>query len=135
MITATISGNIGKDAELRNVGHAGATVANFSVASTRKVKDEKITTWVRCALWGKRGEALCRYLTKGTRVAVAGELSTREHDGKTHLELEVFGVDLLGGGERSDGRADPAPRDNPRPAPRPAPVDDYGADDQEDLPF
>ena len=111
MISATVSGNLGKDAETRNAG--SGTVTNFSVASTARVKGEKVTTWVRCALWGKRGESLQRYLTKGTRLAVSGSLSTREHDGKTYLELEAHDVDLLGGGERD---REPAARPAAKPA-------------------
>jgi single-strand DNA-binding protein len=93
VIFCTISGNLGRDAELKTLG-SGKTVCNFSVATKHKEQ----TTWVRCALWGARGEKLSRYLLKGTKVAVAGELTTREHDGKTYLEIDVSGVDLMGGG-------------------------------------
>lgn len=96
MIQAFITGNIGKDAETRAAGQD--TVTSFSVASNRKQKGEDVTTWVRCSIWGKRGAALSQYLTKGGKVAVSGELSTREHDGKTYLELRVSEIDLMGGG-------------------------------------
>lgn len=95
MIQAFITGRIGKDAVIRAAGKDN--VCAFSVASTRRSKDGDITTWIDCSLFGKRGETLCQYLTKGNRVAVAGELSTREHNGKTYLQIRVSEIDLMGG--------------------------------------
>lgn len=109
MIHTVVTGNIGKDAVLREAGEN--TVCSFSIASNAKVKGEKVTTWVDCSIWGKRGEALVKHLSKGTRVAAVGELSTRQHEGKTYLQIRVDQIDLLGGGERkeepkSSGRGD-----------------------------
>lgn len=125
MIYAFISGNLGKDAELRPAGKD--RVCSFSVATSRKVKGEEKTTWVRCSVWGKRGEALAPHLTKGSKVAVAGELSTREHDGKTYLELRVSEIDLLGGGKRGESSREPTEPSEP------ARSDAGGGDD--DIPF
>lgn len=97
MINATIAGNIGKDAVTRNAG--STTVTGFSVAVEQRGKDGKKTQWVNVSFWGKRGEVLAQYLTKGGRVAVAGELTTREYEGKTYLELEASNVTLMGGGQ------------------------------------
>jgi single-strand DNA-binding protein len=101
-IHATVIGNLGKDAETRTVG-SGKLVTNFSVAS--KAKKDGPTTWVRAAMWGERGKRVSEYLTKGSKVAVAGQLSTREHDGKTYVELDVHELELLGGkpAERQPG--------------------------------
>ena len=101
MIFATVTGNIGQDAELRRAG--ANPVCSFTVASNRKVKGEDVTTWVRASVWGKRGESLVVYLTKGTKVTLVGELSTREHNGKTYLELRVSELDFAGG-KRSESR-------------------------------
>jgi len=105
----TIAGNIGKDAVVRRT-NAGDAVAGFSVAVPDGFGDSKRTLWFDCSLWGKRGETLAQYLTKGSRVTVAGDLSTREHDGKTYLTIRVAEVTPQGGGERRDD----APRDRPR---------------------
>lgn len=105
MISATVAGNIGQDAELRHT-QGGDAVCSFSVASNRKGREGKDeTTWVRCSLWGKRGSALMPFLTKGTKVAVAGSLSVRTYEKngetKTSIELNAQDVALLGGGERA----------------------------------
>lgn len=105
----TIAGNIGRDAVVRRT-NADDAVAGFSVAVEERNGQDKRTLWFDCSLWGKRGEALAQYLTKGSRVTVAGDLSTREHEGKTYLTVRVAEVTLQGGGERRDD----APRDRPK---------------------
>lgn len=96
MIHSTCIGNLGRDAETKTVG-SGKTVTNFSIATKGRGKDAA-TVWVDCSLWGARGESLKQYLTKGSKVAVIGSLSTREHNGKTYLQVDVQEVELLGGG-------------------------------------
>lgn len=104
-----IAGNIGKDAVVRHT-QSGDAVAGFSVAVEERNGQDKRTLWFDCSLWGKRGEALAQYLTKGSRVTVAGDLSTRDHEGRTYLTVRASEVTLQGGGERRDD----APRDRPR---------------------
>lgn len=113
MIHATAIGNLGGDAEIRLVGER--SVCSFSVGT--KSRKDGPTTWVRCSLWGKRGESLRPYLLKGGRVAAVGTLSAKEHNGKTYVELEVSEIELLGdkpgvaGAGRRDAHPDPAARD------------------------
>jgi single-strand DNA-binding protein len=126
VIQAFVAGNLGRDAETRTAGRD--TVCSFSVASSRKAKGEEQTTWIRCSLWGKRGEALAKFLTKGSKVAVSGELSLHEYDGKTYLELRVAEIELMGGNKPASSRRD-EPRDE-EPAPSGA-----GATDDDDIPF
>lgn len=101
MIFATVTGNLGKDAALRQAG--SDQVCSFGVASESKVKGAKVTTWIDCSVWGKRGEALCQYLTKGSKVTVVGELGTREHNGKTYLTVRVSEIAMQGGGAKPTG--------------------------------
>ena len=79
MLQLTLAGRLGRDAELRST-RDGKAVCNFSVAVDVRRGQEKSTTWVECTIWEKRAEALAQYLTKGTAVAVAGELSVRQYD-------------------------------------------------------
>lgn len=130
MIQAFITGRLGKDAEIRQAGRDN--VCSFSVASGRKVKGEEQTTWISCSLWGKRGETLGQYLSKGTKVAVSGELSTREHNGKTYLELRVSEIDLMGGGKRDGGQRQAPP---PSQSAGNDQFDDNYPPDDSDIPF
>ena len=77
MINMTASGNLGRDPELKNVGET--VVANFSIGC-RTGQDE--TTWVNCAVWGKRATTVMKFMTKGSRVTVAGAAKVREFEAK-----------------------------------------------------
>ena len=98
----TIAGGVGKDAEVRRT-QSGDPVAGFSVAVTDRKKE---TTWFDVSLWGKRGESLAQYITKGSKVTVVGELGTREHNGKTYLTVNASEIALQGGGEKRDYQDD-----------------------------
>lgn len=122
MNVLSLTGNIGQDCRKGNVG--GTAVVNFSVAMKAGYGDKAQTVWVDCALWGKQAESrLPEYLVKGQQVAVSGELSTREHDGKTYLQLRVNSIDLIG---KRDDSAAPAPQQQ---APQQA------ANFEDDVPF
>ena len=115
MKSIAIAGNIGKDAVSRTT-QSGDNVTSWSVGVEERNGQDKRTIWFDCSLWGKRGESLGQYLTKGSKVAVSGELSTREHDGKTYLTVRVNEVSLQGGGQQRSQASDQhytAPRDNP----------------------
>lgn len=103
MKTITLAGNIGKDAETRTT-QGGDTVTSFNIAVEDRSGKEKVTLWFTCIMWGKRGESLKPYLTKGSKVAVSGDFSTHLHDGKTYLQVRVDQVTLMGGGKRDDDR-------------------------------
>ena len=102
MKSITIAGGIGRDAELRTT-QQGDKVAGFSVAVDDGVGQNKGTIWFDVSVWGKRAEALAQYLTKGSRVAVSGDLGTREHNGKIYLTVRADQITLLGGGSRDNG--------------------------------
>lgn len=126
MITATISGRVGKDAEIRDAG--GNSVCSFSVASSTKVKGEDKTIWTDVTLWGTRGEKLAPYIRKGNFVVVSGELSTREYNGKTYVQLRANDIDL---GPKQDGQSR-STETKREPAREPEPASEMSEDD---LPF
>jgi len=107
MKNIVIAGNIGKDAVTRTT-QGGDAVTGWSMAVEERAGQDKRTLWFDCSMWGKRGEGLARYLTKGSKITVAGELSTREHEGKTYLTVRVGDVTLQGVGEqRGEQRGEP----------------------------
>lgn len=97
MKSITIAGNIGKDAVVRTVGNTGDKVTGWSVAVNDGWGDSKRTIWFDCSWWGGRAEKLAGYLTKGSKITVTGDLSTREHEGRTYLTVRVNDVTLHGG--------------------------------------
>lgn len=96
----TLVGNLTADPDLRFIPN-GTAVANFTVASTPRVKDGENWTdgeplFVRCAAWRKLGENVAESLRQGNAVIVQGRLTTRsyEHNGekRSSLELDVANI-------------------------------------------
>ena len=79
MIELQAIGNIGKDAELKQIG--GNNYACFSIAITEKVKGESRTTCVDVVKYDKEGK-LTPYLKKGVRVQVIGKPTTSGYTNK-----------------------------------------------------
>lgn len=103
-----LTGNIGNDAEVRQMD-SGDSVINFSVATTKKDKDNNnVTTWINCTKWVKKDASIkiADYLRKGQTVLVEGEASTRSwiKDNKAYssLECRVINIELLGKKESSE---------------------------------
>lgn len=144
-------GNLTRDPELR-VTPKGTAICTFSLAVNRKFRDEsgadrEEVTYVDIEAWGKAGENISKYCTKGRPLFVEGRLrldqwedkNTKEKRSRMKVVCENF--QFLGGG-RSEGGAPggeggesrgytaPAPRSAPS---RPAPAAQENLD--EDVPF
>lgn len=80
----TLMGNIGKDAEIKVTEKSN--FITFSLATQRYSKDSVL--WVTCKK--DRSTELAKYLTKGTKVLVQGNLNIREYEsnGFKHFEVE-----------------------------------------------
>ena len=111
-----IAGRLGKDPELRRTGE-GDPVLSFSVAVDDGYGERKSTMWFDCSVWGKRAGALEPHLSKGSAVAISGDLGKREHDGKTYLTIRVGELTMMGGGEKREA-APKSNRDDERTQPR-----------------
>ena len=108
MIITTATGNVGR-ADFKEVGDT--SLLEFSIASTERARDNEYTTWLTCKLWGKRAEALQKYIDKGTALVVTGALREEswEKDGekRTKHVLNVDKLDFQRGG-KSEGATKPA---------------------------
>ena len=108
MATIVVLGKLGKDAEVKDV--SGTALAKFSVAENVGYGDKKQTIWYDVNLWGKQASSgFVDYLKKGQQVQVTGELSTREYNGKTYLEIRVWDIKLCGG-KPENSQQQPAPQ-------------------------
>jgi single-strand DNA-binding protein len=102
----TVVGNLTAAPELRYT-QAGVAVANFTIASTPKVRDKASGTFVdgealflRCSAWREFAENIAS-LDKGTRVIAQGVLEQRNYETKEgekrqaiELKVEAIGPDL-----------------------------------------
>jgi single-strand DNA-binding protein len=143
LAVAVIVGRLTRDAELKYT-NSGQSVCHFSVAtgSRRKKGDQ----WVEEAsfwdvdFWGKGGESINQYLTKGKLVAVEGSMrqDTWEQDGQTRRKtlISANSVQLLGSKDAQGGAQEA--RGERRPAGRPegaAAVQGAPSSENEDCPF
>lgn len=151
----TISGNLTRDPELRATA-GGTQVLSFGVAVNDRRRNPQNGEWedypnfVDCTMFGTRAEAVSRYLSKGSKVAIEGKLrySSWERDGQRRSKLEVIvdEIEFLSRGQQGGGQGgygQPAYGQGgydaahvPAPAPQaPAPVPPAGDVFDEDIPF
>lgn len=76
-----LCGNLGTDVEMRYTQNQ-TPVGSFSVATTSKKKDKEVTTWHKIICWSKTAENCAKYLSKGSKVLIEGEITTRTWEGK-----------------------------------------------------
>lgn len=116
MQTIIISGNLGKDPELRST-QGGDQVCSFSVGVRQGFDRDAPSVWYRCSVWGKSGEAAHQRLRKGSRVFVTGSLKIGEYQDKPQYDVRVTDWDAQAakqdGAARQDGPGyrGPAPDD------------------------
>lgn len=113
-------GNLGRDPEVRTT-QSGTKVANLSIATSDSWKDRNTgerrekTEWHRVVIFGNLADIAERYLKKGSKVYVSGQLQTRKWQDQsgqdkytTEVVLQGYGgeltmLDSRGGGDGGGG--------------------------------
>jgi single-strand DNA-binding protein len=129
LAVAVIVGRLTRDAELKYT-NSGQAVCHFSVAtgSRRKKGDQWIeeSSFWDVDLWGKMGESINQYLTKGKLVAVEGAMRQDkwEQDGQTRSKTLITAntVQLLGSAGGSGGQGGSYERPQASGAPQGGPA-------------
>ena len=67
------------DPELRYAAGSGTAVCKFTLAITRQFKKDE-TDFINCVSFGKTGETIAQYITKGRQIAVTGAIRTGSYD-------------------------------------------------------
>jgi single-strand DNA-binding protein len=146
-------GNVGKDPEIRATP-GGIMVANFSLATTDRVKDQggnwsDRTEWHNLVAFQRTAEIIRDYVKKGSKLFVEGKIQTRSWDDKTtgekkyRTEIIVNDISLLSG--RGEGESSSSGGNYSRAGSTasfdqrsPAPAEDYGQSAEitdDDIPF
>lgn len=128
MQSLTITGNLGKDAELRSTN--SGDVASFSVGVKNGFGQDANTVWYRCSLWGKPAAAFIDSLKKGAKVTIAGELTHKEYEGKPQYDLRVGAFDIHEKREQSGNQSGGGSN-----SPRNQQADNVPDDFDDDCPF
>jgi single-strand DNA-binding protein len=94
-------GNLGADPDVRTTA-GGAAVTTLSLATSDSWKDketgadQKKTEWHRIILWNRLAENAGKYLKKGSKIYIEGQLQYRnyEQDGQTKYITEIVARDM-----------------------------------------
>ena len=146
---AIIMGNLTRDPELRTTP-SGQSVATFAVATNRSWNDpsgerKDSVEYHDVVAWGKLGELVSNYLTKGRKVLVVGRLQTRNwegQDGSKKQRTEIVATDINFVDRAAEGyEVDSAPKDS-NDSPKKTKKDDVQIEDMgegeinlDDIPF
>ena len=81
-----LMGNLTRDPENRTTS-GGQNVTNFSLAVNRSWKSadgtqQEQVSFINCVAWGKTGEIISQYVSKGNPLLVSGRLDQRSWDDK-----------------------------------------------------
>ncbi|HEY2861871.1 MAG TPA: single-stranded DNA-binding protein [Terracidiphilus sp.] len=96
---AILVGNVGKDPEIRSTG-GGTMVANFSVATSERFKDQQgnwqdRTEWHNVVAYARTAEIVRDYVKKGAKLYVEGRITTRSWDDKEHAGRKVYRTEII----------------------------------------
>jgi single-strand DNA-binding protein len=96
MNTITVSGNVGRDPELK-YSASGTAVVKFSVADTTGKDENKKTVWHDVVVFKEQAENVAASVKKGSRVIVTGRLDKSDYTGKDGVKkqrVEIIADDV-----------------------------------------
>lgn len=112
----TLMGNLVRDVELKNIG--ATSLGDFTIAvnekfTTKGGEKKESTMFIDCSAWGKTGEIIAQYFTKGDPILVTGSLKQdkwedKDGNNRSKILLNVREFQFVGG---RGGDSSPAPRD------------------------
>ena len=100
-------GRLVADPELRYAASNGKPVANFRLAVNRRFDKENRADFFRVVVWGKQGEAVAKYLKKGSQCAINGRIQTDRYtddDGAVRYSTDIVAdhVEFLSSNQITD---------------------------------
>ena len=125
---------LGRDPELVHL-ESGTVLCKFNVVTNEKYKDKETTAWNECIAFGKTGENIAKYFSKGSLIMIGSKLTldTWEKDGKKHSAHKLVVISWEFTGERTDAKSSSVPPQSPTNDPE-ADAHAAGMDD-DDIPF
>jgi single-strand DNA-binding protein len=90
MNIAVLIGRLGMDPELKFTGNNTAVcrlrVVTDNVWYNDKGEKQQKSTWHTCIFWGKQGETVAKYFSKGDQIGIAGEIENRQWEDKNGVK-------------------------------------------------
>lgn len=134
-----LMGRLTKDPEIRYGGANNTAIARFSIAVDRRFKRDGQPTadFFNCTAFGKLGEFVEKYLCKGTKIVLDGEIQNNNYqnkDGQTVYGFQVMvnSVEFAESKKAAEERQEESTRQQDIGADGFTPVPD---EMQEELPF
>ena len=117
--SVTVSGNLTREPELRNLPNGGQSVCSLRIAHNDRYKDASgewadRANYFDVSIWGGLGEWMASNLSKGQKVVVSGRLKWREwgEEGNKRQAVDISADSVVpvvrdgasrGGGGQSNG--------------------------------
>lgn len=135
MNVAVLIGRLTKDVELRFAAGSGTAVARFTLAVNRQFKKDE-ADFISCIAFGKTGETIAQYITKGQKLAIKGHIQTgsfEAQDGTRRYTTDVIvdSFDFINGNSNSNNQQS---RENADENLNNSLMEEMGGDDG-DIPF
>ena len=90
-------GNLTRDPEISSVGANNTSICRFSIAVNRRKGGNQETDFYNVSVWGALGENCAKYLKKGSKAAVSGDLELRNYEdkeGNKRISVDVNARDV-----------------------------------------
>lgn len=81
MNKVVLIGRLTKDPDLRFAAGSGTAVTRLTLAVNRPFKKDE-ADFISCIAFGKTGEIIAQYLTKGRQLAISGSIQTGSYEAK-----------------------------------------------------
>lgn len=91
MNIAVLMGRMTSTPELKTTPN-GLSVTSFSIAVDRGYGENKQTDFINIVAWRQTAEFVCKYFTKGSRIAIEGSIQTRRYQDRDGYNRTVFEV-------------------------------------------
>lgn len=103
-------GRLTKDPELRFAAGSGTATTRFTLAVNRQFKKDE-ADFISCIAFGKTGETIAQYITKGRQLAIKGNVRTGSYeaqDGTRRYTTDVVveGFDFIDGNKNNNSSSD-----------------------------
>ena len=98
MNCVVLIGRMTKDVELRRT-NSGKAVASFTLAVNKDFKNEQggyDADFIDCVAFEQKAETISKYVRKGDKFAVLGQLATRSYENKEGKKVKVTEVKVNG---------------------------------------
>ena len=116
MNRVVLIGRLTKNPELRFTPGTGLAVSTFTIAVDRRANKEgkKETDFIPIVVWGKQGENVANYMSKGKLIGISGRIQTRNYEGKDGIKRYVTEIvaDEVQFLERSDNSSNTSTNNN-----------------------